>query len=374
MGLDCLITPACLIDETRFSANADLMKKHLAAQGVAFRPHVKTLKSLQAARYYAPADMPITVSTLAEAEYFASGGYTDIMYAVTLTPNKLEQTRSLLAQGIRLTVLIDSLEACEMLVSRWRSDYSLAVALEVDVDDHRAGLKPDSPLLIEIAQRLEHTESLLFAGVVAHAGASYGCFTDDARRAMAEQEVSRILSAVSRLNAAGIACPMVSVGSTPTALADVSRKGITELRAGVYATFDCVMAGLGVCQFDDIAMSVLTTVIGTQADKGQVLIDAGWMALSRDKGTASHHMDCGYGLVCDEQGNMLDGWYVSQNNQEHGIVSHMHNPKANIDAFCYGQRLRILPIHACATAAQFPSYYLVRGNTVAESWTRITGW
>lgn len=374
MGLDSLITPACLIDEAKFSANAERMKKHVSAQGVAFRPHVKTLKSLQAAHYYAPADMPITVSTLAEAEYFASAGYTDILYAVTLTPNKLEQTQLLLAQGVKLTVLIDSLDACEMLVSRWRSACSLAVALEVDVDDHRAGLKPDSPLLLEIAQRLKEARSLSFAGVVAHAGASYGCFTDDARRAMAEQEVSRILLAVSRLNAAGIACPMVSVGSTPTALSDVSRKGITELRAGVYATFDCVMAGLGVCQFDDIAMSVLTTVIGTQPDKGQVLIDAGWMALSRDKGTASHDVDCGYGLVCDELGNILDGWYVSQTNQEHGIISHMHNLNATVEAFSYGQRLRILPIHACATAAQFPSYYLVRDNTVAESWPRISGW
>lgn len=369
-----LITPACLIDEGKFSANATRMNEHVKGQGVAFRPHVKTLKSLQAARYYAPPGTPITVSTLAEAQYFGSAGYTDILYAVTLTPNKLEQVDALLGQGVKLIVLIDSVDACHMLETRWLSARALEVAIEVDVDDHRAGLKPDSMALLDIAQRLVASTNLAFAGIVAHAGASYGCFNESARRAMAEQEVKRTKQAALRLNAAGIATPMVSVGSTPTALADVSRDGITELRAGVYATFDCVMAGLGVCRFDDIALSVLTTVIGTQKEKGQVLIDAGWMALSRDKGTASHDMDCGYGLVCDEQGTILEGWYVSHTNQEHGVISHMQQPGAQLDTFYYGQRLRILPVHACATAAQFSSYSVLTNNVVGETWERINGW
>ncbi|WP_414827925.1 alanine racemase [Alteromonas sp. H39] len=350
------------------------MSEHVKGQGTGFRPHVKTLKSLQAALYYAPPDMPITVSTLVEAQYFANAGYRDILYAVTLTPNKLAMVESLLDQGVQLTVLIDSADACQMLEFQWQSSFSLPVAIEVDVDDHRAGLKSESNTLVDVAQRLANAERLEFAGVVAHAGASYGCFTESARIAMAQQEVARVQQAVSRIAEAGLACAMVSIGSTPTALANVSRDGITELRAGVYATFDCVMAGLGVCRFDDIAMSVLTTVIGTQPEKGQILIDAGWMALSRDKGTASHDLDCGYGLVCDEHGNILEGWRVSQTNQEHGIITHMDDPDASIDAFSYGQRLRILPVHACATAAQFSSYYVITGSAVSETWTRINGW
>ncbi len=374
MQLDSLITPACLIDENKFSANAVRMQAHVNGQAVSFRPHLKTLKSLQAARYYAPLDMPITVSTLAEAQYFADAGYTDILYAVTLTPNKLEAVASLLSQRVRLTVLIDSLEACHMLQAKWGANYVLPVAIEVDVDDHRAGIKPESDTLIDIARQLEANANLEFAGVVAHAGASYGCFTAKTRNAMAEQEVSRIQLATSQLKKAGIACNMVSIGSTPTALEDVPRDGITELRAGVYATFDCVMAGLGVCSVDDIAMSVLTTVIGTQPEKGQVLIDAGWMALSRDKGTSSHDKDCGYGLVCDENGNLLDGWRVSQTNQEHGIISHSTDKHAKPGDFYYGQRLRILPVHACATAAQFSDYHVVKNNEVTETWARINGW
>lgn len=374
MQLDTLVTPACLIDEKKFSANAVRMQEHVNGQGTAFRPHVKTLKSLQAARYYAPLDMPVTVSTLAEAQYFAAAGYTDILYAVTLTPNKLEAVASLLSQGVRLTVLIDSLEACHMLLAKWGRNYVLPVAIEVDVDDHRAGINPESDTLTDIARQLEANANLEFAGVVAHAGASYGCFTRQARKAMAEQEVSRIQLATSQLTKAGIACKMVSIGSTPTALEDVPRDGITELRAGVYATFDCVMAGLGVCSVDDIAMSVLTTVIGIQPEKGQVLIDAGWMALSRDKGTSSHDKDCGYGLVCDENGNLLDGWRVSQTNQEHGIISHLTEKHAKPNDFYYGQRLRILPVHACATAAQFSDYHVVKNNEVTETWARINGW
>lgn len=374
MHLDTLVTPSCLIDKRKFLANVARVNKHVKGQGTAFRPHVKTLKSLQAASYYAPPGMPITVSTLAEARYFASAGYRDILYAVTLTPNKLDQVALLLSQKVRLTVLIDSMAASQMLLSKWRGPERLSVAIEVDVDEHRAGMKADSDSLVQVARQLHDADLLEFAGVVAHAGASYGCFTAPERQAMAKQEVCGIQVAVSRLHDAGLNCEMVSVGSTPTVLENVSRDGVTELRAGVYATFDCVMAGLGVCSFDEIAMSVLTTVIGTQPEKGQVLIDAGWMALSRDKGTASHEKDCGYGLVCDEQGNLLDGWRVSQTNQEHGIISHMTNPGADISDFFYGQRLRILPIHACATAAQFASYAVVTDGAVSDSWTRADGW
>nr|WP_246261463.1 hypothetical protein [Alteromonas ponticola] len=120
-------------------------------------------------------------------------------------------------------------------------------------------------------------------------------------------------------------------------------------------------------------MSVLTSIIGFHSNNS-LLVDAGWMALSRDNGTHSHPDDCGYGLVCNKQGELLSGWFVDSANQEHGIIRH----KENIDPrtiFSFGDMLRILPIHACATAAQYSHYYVTSDDeTIETTWNRVNGW
>lgn len=371
-----ITTPACLIDKAKFLRNCATMQTVVERDKLDFRPHVKTLKSLQAAEYYAPENTPITVSTLAEASYFASAGYTDILYAVGLSPNKFSLIPAIQQLAPKFTVVADSPEAVNAIVAMAPSlERTLSVMLEIDVDDHRAGLLPDAPELLTCAKTLMAAGNIHFRGVMTHAGGSYDCFSADAQQAMALQECSRISHAASYLSEHNIPCEIISAGSTPTALANVKHEGITELRAGVYATFDCVMAGMGVCSFEDIALSVLTTVIGRQRDKNWVIVDAGWMALSRDQGTANHQTDCGYGLVCDESGNLLDGWLVSSTNQEHGIISHRDGLAPPDSLFGYGCQLRILPIHACATAAQFERYFVLTPDAeVAEIWSRINGW
>jgi D-serine deaminase-like pyridoxal phosphate-dependent protein len=144
------------------------------------------------------------------------------------------------------------------------------------------------------------------------------------------------------------------------------------VRAGVYAFHDLVMRGLGVCGTGDIALSVLTTVIGHQRDKGWVLVDAGWMAMSRDRGQD----DCGYGVVCDESGEPLPGLLMTGANQEHGIVSRADGTAdaTLADRLPVGTQLRVLPNHACATAAQFDRYAVLAGGAVADTWPRFNGW
>jgi D-serine deaminase-like pyridoxal phosphate-dependent protein len=165
------------------------------------------------------------------------------------------------------------------------------------------------------------------------------------------------------------------VGSTPTALFARDLTGVTEVRAGVHMLMDLVMAGIGVCEVDDIAISVLATVTGHQEEKGWVITDAGWMALSRDRGTATQAMDQGYGLVCDERGQVIDGVVVRAANQEHGILAARPGAAPLAAAqFPLGRRLRILPNHACATAAQFGVYHVVTSEGVVAEWPRFGGW
>jgi D-serine deaminase-like pyridoxal phosphate-dependent protein len=369
--LSQLETPRLVLDAGRMEANVARLKAHLAALRVRLRPHVKTCKSLEVARglMESPAG-PITVSTLKEAEQFLEHGVTDILYAVGIAPGKLDHVVALRKRGADLAVVVDSVEAAQAVADRGAG---IPVLIEIDCDGHRAGVKPGHPVLADIAKVL--AKGARPRGVMTHAGDSYNCRTTQAIADMAEQERGAVVKSAAVLRSAGYACPVVSVGSTPTATFARSLEGVTEVRAGVFVFHDLVMAGLGVCHVEDIAISVLATVIGHQREKGWIITDGGWMAMSRDRGTARQALDQGYGLVCDESGRPIDDLVVSDANQEHGIVSGRGSVPVDVSRYPVGTRLRILPNHACATAAQHDAYHVVRGSPeVIARWPRFGGW
>jgi D-serine deaminase-like pyridoxal phosphate-dependent protein len=375
MRLDDLLTPALVIDQGRMTRNIDRMRGRLSALGVGFRPHVKTSKSIDVSRrLMTTARGPITVSTLKEAEQFFAHGVTDILYAVGIVPGKLPQVADLRGRGCDLTVILDSVEAAADLSAFCAGRRSAIPALiEIDSDDHRGGVKPDDDRLLDVAGAL--TRGARLRGVMTHAGASYDCRSTEALVAMAEQERAAVVRAAERLRRAGHDAAIVSVGSTPTATFARELPGVTEVRAGVFVFQDLVMAGLGVCAVDDIALSVLVSVIGHQREKGWILTDGGWMAVSRDRGTASQAVDAGYGLVLDADGRRIDGLVMHGANQEHGLVSHRSGRPIDWERFRIGERLRILPNHACATAAQHADYHVVDGSReVVARWERFGGW
>lgn len=339
---------------------------------------MKTAKSIDVARQVFPTEPgPITVSTIAEAEYFASHGYRDMTYAVGLSPASALRASELCRRtGVDLKLLLDTVEQADALADvRKATGVTPSVFIELDCDDHRGGLKPDDPKLIEVADRVVAAGAHL-VGVLAHAGESYGLSTPDALVRAAENERSATVRAAEILRARGHACPIVSLGSTPTAHFAENLDGVTELRAGVYMFFDLVQHGVGVCAVDDIAISVLATVVGVKPEKGWVLVDAGWMALSRDRGTASQRVDQGYGLVCDEAGRVLEDVIVSQASQEHGIMAIRSGSAKSMPDLRVGARVRILPNHACAMAGQHDFYSVVNGGSpeIDARWERIRGW
>ena len=373
MTLQDLETPALLLDEEKLLRNIARMKGRLEHLGVAFRPHLKTCKSIDVGRCCMSTPQgPITVSTLAEAEYFAGQGVRDILYAVCLAPNKLEHVARLRREGLRLKVIVDCVEAARMLVEHACTRGStFDVLIEIDCDGHRSGLAPDDPHLLDVAAVLR-ADGVCLSGVMTHAGNVYNCRSVAEIRALAVRERDAVTLVARRLEEAGYPCPVVSVGSTPTALFAEDLTGVTEVRAGVFMFFDLVMAGLGVCTPDDIALSVLTSVIGHQRGKGWIITDAGWMALSRDRGTAKQALDCGYGLVCDAQGRLLDGLSVVDVNQEHGIIARQDG--GPLPELPVGSLLRILPNHACATASAYDRYHVLREGVPSTVWKRWNGW
>lgn len=376
--IDELITPSLLLDRERLDRNIQRLASRARDLGVTLRPHVKTAKSIDVVRRLFPdGPGPITVSTLAEAEYFAGHGFRDMTYAVGLSPaSALSAMQISRRTGAVIKLLLDTVEQADALAEvRSTTGVIPSVLIELDCDDHRGGLKPDDPRLVTVADRVVAAGCNL-AGVLAHAGESYGLDTPEALETAAENERQATVSAAEILRGHGHACPMVSLGSTPTAHFARSLEGVTELRAGVYMFFDLVQQGVGVCGIDDLAISVLATVIGTKPEKGWVLVDAGWMALSRDRGTASQRVDQGYGMVCDATGRVLADVIVSQASQEHGILTIRPGSDREMPDLKVGDRVRILPNHACAMAAQHETYNVVAGSdpAIEARWTRIRGW
>jgi len=369
-------TPRLLLDVRKMQHNIERMDTRIRGLEAAIRPHVKTCKSIEPARRMVREASPgITVSTLAEAEYFFRHGFTDQIYAVGIASGKLDRVAGLIAEGLTLRIIIDHASTSGHVCGRaMRLGCSFPVLLEIDADGQRGGFAPDDPALTLLAQTLERSGCTI-AGVLTHMGASYHCRDRACLVEAAERERRAVVEAAEALRRAGFECPIVSAGSTPTARFVENLDGVTEMRVGTHVFMDLVMAGLGVCEVDDIAISVLCEVIGHREHSGEFLVDAGWMALSRDRGTADQEIDQGYGVVCDEKGKPIEDLIVRATNQEHGIVARRDGGPVPDGLVEIGQRLRILPNHACATAAQHAGYHLVGTESGDEDWwPRVQGW
>lgn len=364
MRLADLPTPCLVLDRAILRANIARMAGALRRHGVPLRPHMKTAKSIDVA-WLALEGQPggITVSTLLEAGYFAAHGIRDILYAVGITPAKLDAVATMKARGADVAVITDDLDMAAAIAVHPSPPRTL---IEIDTGEARGGVTPDDERLLALADRL----GLCLAGVMTHAGHSYAGRDDAAIVRIAEAERAGAVRAAERLRAAGHAAPIVSVGSSPTAVHATSLAGVTEVRAGVYMFGDLFQAEIGTHGMDEIAVTVLASVIGRRP--GQVLIDAGGLALSKDRSTADAPRDWGYGRVLDVSGAPLGESLVRRAYQEHGVVE--LDPAAVAD-LPVGAKVRVAPNHTCMTAAAHDRYHVVEGSDeVVAVWPRVNGW
>jgi|TARA_B110000240_G_scaffold198341_1_gene258489 D-serine deaminase-like pyridoxal phosphate-dependent protein len=377
MRLNQVQTPALILDRQRLLANAKAMTALTKTRGLNLRPHMKTCKSVDVARIALKENFGgITVATLNEAEYFSSHGIQDILYGVCVTPDKLSWIAELQRKGARMIVITDSLAVAKVLAD-WKPDINvkLKVLIEVDCGEHRTGVVPDDPTLLEIANCIHDASHVELAGVMTHAGHSYSCDSVAQIAGVSEQERMAAVKAASMLRRNGFPCENVSVGSTPTALHAVSAEGITEIRAGVYLFNDLFQTEVFSCEIADIAVSVLATVISHNKSQDKILIDAGGLALSKDRSTASTKRDSGYGQLTDMKGRPLGrDLFVSGTHQEHGEISVVD--ALSFDLLPIGSRVRVLPNHACMTSAMHDAYHVVDGESdvISHIWRRTNGW
>jgi len=372
MQLDGLPTPSALIDLDRFERNATRMADHTHHLGVRLRPHSKTHKCVEAARIQTRGHFGgITVSTLAEARGFAAAGFRDITYAVPIAPQKLTAALEIGARIDRLAVLVDHMETITAIEEISRAHTAVfPVWLKIDCGLHRAGVDPESELAIALATRLQNSPRIDFRGVLTHAGQSYDATNRAEALATSQDECAISRAFVTRLAKTKIHVPEVSIGSTPTISAARNLDGISEVRPGNYAFFDIFQSAIGSCSLDDIAFSVLATVVSVHPEEQRAVIDAGALALSKDPGPTHIDPDCGFGrIVAVEDQHPLPGLRLTSVSQEHGEIA---GPGAA--ALRPGTHLRILPNHSCLAAACFESYNVVRGTEIVDQWRPFRGW
>jgi D-serine deaminase-like pyridoxal phosphate-dependent protein len=376
MRLADLPTPALVLDLARLRRNIRRMSDRYRGLGVRLRPHLKTAKSVDVARLAVDGHFGgITVSTLKEAEHFAAHGFRDILYAVCVAPGKLDQVAALVRSGVALTLVTDDVEAAGAIAARGRDlGVVFDVLVEVDCGEHRSGVPVESDALLAIGRVLHAGPGSRLAGVMVHAGHSYACRSLDAVAEVAEAERAVGVRAAERLRGAGLPAATVSMGSTPTALHGRRYDGITEVRCGVYMFGDLFQSEIGSCGPGDIAVSVLSSVIGQRRPENRVLIDAGFLALSKDRSTANTPHDVGYGRVVDLAGGLgLGDVTVVGVHQEHGMVE--GRAPLPFERLPVGARVRVLPNHACITSAAYDRYHVVDGSDeVVAVWPRCNGW
>jgi D-serine deaminase-like pyridoxal phosphate-dependent protein len=364
-----LPTPCLLLDLDVLERNIARMAAAVARHpGIALRPHMKTAKSAPIADMAAPAKGPITVSTLAEARYFADHGFRDQIYAVGIVPAKLDAVAALNAAGNAVKAITDDRDTARAIAAH---PGPLEALIEVDVGEARAGVAPGGDDLLAVAAALGPR----LAGVASHSGHSYAGRSVAEMEAIAEIERAGVVRAAQRLREAGHAVRIVSAGASPTALHARHLEGVTEMRAGVYMLGDLFQGQIGTHPPEDVAQTVLASVIGRYPARGTVLLDAGALALSKDRSTERAPRDWQFGRVLDLDGTPLPGEaMVVRVHQEHGEVRAAGDAPLPFERLPVGARLRVVPNHACLTAAAHERYHVLRNGRVFAEWTRCNHW
>lgn len=373
MDMEIIKTPSLIVDAARMKRNAERISNRVKELNVALRPHVKTHRCLEIARLQTEGNAGgIMVSTLSEAHFFSQNGFSDIIYGVPIEAGKFAEAIAFAKTCEKFSVITDDEETAQLLnETARRENIKLDVFLKVDVGYHRCGVEPDSKEAFEIPRKISDSSNLNFAGILTHAGHSYHAPSPEELLRTAQEERDKMRNLAEDLRSKGLDVPNVSIGSTPTMSAIDHLEGITELRCGNYIFFDAFQATLGSCRFSDCALTVLAAVVHRDARRQKIVVDAGAVALSKDRGAVEFDSTCGYGRVYDLAGNDLN-LRVQSLSQEHGEISVADTQVFN--SLKVGSRVRILTNHSCLTALQHSHYHILEDGKFVDRWEINRGW
>jgi D-serine deaminase-like pyridoxal phosphate-dependent protein len=348
--IDRLSTPCLLVDLDVLERNITGWQAAVAGQGVRFRPHVKTHKTLEIARMQRAAGAcGITVAKVAEAEVYVDAGFDDVVVAYPVVGEDKWRRLAELATRARIGVNVESEPAAAGL-SRAAADRTVELDVFIDIDSGlgRCGLPADRPQLAQrLADVIAELPGLRLRGVTSYRGVG---FPDAPEPTVAGRDEG--LLAVSAAVALGLT--EVAVGSTPTGRAAAAVDGVTEVRAGTYVFNDLMQQGLGAAGQDDLALSILATVVSCNRG-GRLTVDAGSKTFSGDAVLAD---DAGLRMIA----RSVDGLVVIDGlTEEHG-VGRTERPVE------VGERIAFVPAHVCTTVNLSDELHAVRAGAVEAVW------
>jgi D-serine deaminase-like pyridoxal phosphate-dependent protein len=347
-----LDTPALLVDLPRLRRNIAAMQTLADQCGVALRPHTKTHKSPVIARMQVEAGARgLTVAKVGEAEVMIEAGFTDLFIAYPLIGEQKYRRLLPLLERARIAVAADSLEGVAALAAFFGPRGArLPVLVEVDTGFRRTGVQTDDEA-VAVAQAIRRARGLEFGGLMEFGGHAYGAASTADRRATGHAEGTRLAGLAGRLAAQGLPAPVVSTGSTPSMPFVAQVAGVTEVRPGVYVFGDLKQVDLGTVAREGCALTVLATVVSHPAP-GRYVLDSGTKALSSD-----HYATVTFGELKD-----FPGVTLTRASEEHGII------EGAILPLRVGDKVEILPNHACATCNMHDTLYAVEAGRVVGEW------
>jgi D-serine deaminase-like pyridoxal phosphate-dependent protein len=345
-----LETPVVLVDLDVLEGNIARMAERARTLGVRLRPHAKTHKVLEVGRRQIAAGATgLSLAKTSEAEVFAGAGFDDLFIAYPVVgADKARRLLALSERLRRLAVGVDSVEGASTLAGAFRAaGRTLDVMLKVDTGLHRVGVLPERAP--EMARRLADVPGLRLRGIFTHAGHGYGEETPDGVAQVARHEGRTMAAVADELRRAGLAVEEVSVGSTPTAREAMAQPGVTECRPGNYVYHDGSQVALGTCAPADCAMTILATVVSVPA-ADRAVVDAGSKTLSTDP-LRPHPV--GFGQIVGRRSR------IQRLSEEHGVIG-----VEGGDSFRVGERVRIVPNHACVVSNLHDRIVGLRGEAV----------
>jgi D-serine deaminase-like pyridoxal phosphate-dependent protein len=346
-----LETPAVLVDLDVLERNVARMAERARSHGVALRPHAKTHKTVEIARLQMAAGaVGLTVAKTSEAEVFADAGVGDLFVAYPVVGADKARRLLALSDRVRLAVGADSVEGAATLAGAFHgAGRRLDVLLKIDVGLHRVGVGPVAAPAT--AARVADLPGLRLRGIFTHGGHAYGEESPHGVAEVARSEGQVMSEVAAAIRALGLAIETVSVGSTPTAAGSMAVAGVTECRPGNYVFHDLSQVSLGTCALQDCAMTIVATVVSAPVP-GRAVVDAGTKTLSSDP---LRPRALGHGLVLGRKSRL------DRLSEEHGVIE-----VAPDERFLVGERVRIVPNHACVVSNLHDRLFAVRGDEVVS--------
>jgi len=368
--LNELQTPCMTVDLDVVKANCTRMIERAQGLGVGLRPHMKTSKTLEGGRLLTGGSCSrIVVSTVAEAEFFASGGFDDITYGHIITQDKMPRLAVLAQKLKRFHVFIDCEEHIDLLEGEplvppgrmW------SVIVKINTGYNRAGINWHDETLVPLVKKVRDSLWMDFEGIYIHEGMCYDK-QGEAVKSTADEQIHRLMQVSELLSTHDIKCHTVSVGSTPScSLPGKLMSKVTEIHPGNYVFYDVQQWQIGSCKRSDIALRVATRVMAHYPQRNELIVDCGFTALSHD----------GKGAMPNGTWCLIEGCpklKFVRISQEYGVITTHEGSAMNYENLPIGKIIYLIPYHACATAAMHPVYYVHSGENIVEVWRPNRGW